>query len=308
MLCPETSSLWRSRRLAGRVWLKGIRCGKDVRAGSQGWQLWQGMAISAAAVASPRNPTEPVKITSFSGAYLAARIAEGDNDLDNAIAYYKQALAFDARRHLAAAEPDAVADRARPLRGIPCLCRQAQGSSRCRALLAAGAGRRFLPQEGFHQGAILAQAVARIRSRPADLPASCPAGPRKAPAMPPTRWRHRQAAGAGLVRPVQVLPSRADRRCLGPVGQGRCALCRDPDRHHRRRCCSRDMDAQRPGLCVLPGPQGRQEQGALRARQGRGVRAGQAGHHQALRDRISKGDKIEPLRRQPVGRRLRDPA
>lgn len=36
----------------------------------------------------------PLTITSFSGAYLAARVAEGDNDLDNAIAYYKQALAF----------------------------------------------------------------------------------------------------------------------------------------------------------------------------------------------------------------------
>lgn len=36
----------------------------------------------------------PLTITSFSGAYLAARIAEGDNDLDNAIAFYKQALAF----------------------------------------------------------------------------------------------------------------------------------------------------------------------------------------------------------------------
>ncbi|CCV12314.1 conserved hypothetical protein [Mesorhizobium sp. STM 4661] len=42
-----------------------------------------------------KQTTEPVKITSFSGAYLAARIAEGDNDLDNAITYYKQALAFN---------------------------------------------------------------------------------------------------------------------------------------------------------------------------------------------------------------------
>ncbi|ESX19609.1 hypothetical protein X767_23040 [Mesorhizobium sp. LSJC264A00] len=42
-----------------------------------------------------KESTDPVKITSFSGAYLAARIAEGDNDLDNAIAYYKQALAFN---------------------------------------------------------------------------------------------------------------------------------------------------------------------------------------------------------------------
>ena len=37
----------------------------------------------------------PVEISSFSGAYLAARIAEVDNDLDGAIAYYKKALAFD---------------------------------------------------------------------------------------------------------------------------------------------------------------------------------------------------------------------
>ncbi|MEQ1937683.1 tetratricopeptide repeat protein [Mesorhizobium sp. CN5-321] len=36
----------------------------------------------------------PPTITSFSGAFLAARIAEGDNDLDNAITFYKQALAF----------------------------------------------------------------------------------------------------------------------------------------------------------------------------------------------------------------------
>lgn len=37
---------------------------------------------------------KPIEITSFSGAFLAARVAEGDNDLDNAITYYKQALAF----------------------------------------------------------------------------------------------------------------------------------------------------------------------------------------------------------------------
>lgn len=53
-----------------------------------------GMAISALP-AYAKQTTEPVKITSFSGAYLAARVAEGDNDLDSAIAYYKQALAFD---------------------------------------------------------------------------------------------------------------------------------------------------------------------------------------------------------------------
>lgn len=39
--------------------------------------------------------TDPVEIGNFSGAYLAARVAEVDNDLDSAILYYKQALAFD---------------------------------------------------------------------------------------------------------------------------------------------------------------------------------------------------------------------
>ena len=38
---------------------------------------------------------EPVRVSSFAGAYLAARIAETDNDLDSAIAYYERALNFD---------------------------------------------------------------------------------------------------------------------------------------------------------------------------------------------------------------------
>ncbi|WP_027058228.1 tetratricopeptide repeat protein [Mesorhizobium loti] len=53
-----------------------------------------GMALSALP-AYANQSTEPVKISSFSGAYLAAHIAEADNDLDSAIAYYKQALAFN---------------------------------------------------------------------------------------------------------------------------------------------------------------------------------------------------------------------
>ncbi|MHB9476141.1 tetratricopeptide repeat protein [Mesorhizobium sp. W016] len=67
----------------------------------QGRARWlAGLAIMAGMAISPlpayaKELTDPVKITSFSGAYLAARIAEGDNDLDNAIAYYKQALAFN---------------------------------------------------------------------------------------------------------------------------------------------------------------------------------------------------------------------
>jgi tetratricopeptide (TPR) repeat protein len=67
----------------------------------QGFARWlTGLAIVTGMATSglpayAKQTTEPVRITSFSGAYLAARIAEGDNDLDSAIAYYKQALAFD---------------------------------------------------------------------------------------------------------------------------------------------------------------------------------------------------------------------
>ncbi|TJW74222.1 MAG: hypothetical protein E5X43_30590, partial [Mesorhizobium sp.] len=66
----------------------------------QGCARWlTGLAIVTAMAASglpayAKETTAPVNITSFSGAYLAARVAEGDNDLDSAIAYYKQALAF----------------------------------------------------------------------------------------------------------------------------------------------------------------------------------------------------------------------
>ncbi len=40
-------------------------------------------------------PQPQVTVSSLSGAYLAARIAESDNDLGNAIAFYRRALAFD---------------------------------------------------------------------------------------------------------------------------------------------------------------------------------------------------------------------
>ncbi|HMM63673.1 MAG TPA: tetratricopeptide repeat protein [Mesorhizobium sp.] len=59
-----------------------------------------GLAVIAgvAALGQPafaRQAGGTVEITSLSGAFLAARVAEADNDLDNAINYYKQALAFD---------------------------------------------------------------------------------------------------------------------------------------------------------------------------------------------------------------------
>ena len=38
---------------------------------------------------------QPIDIGTFSGAFLAARVAEVDNDMPGAIAYYQRALAFD---------------------------------------------------------------------------------------------------------------------------------------------------------------------------------------------------------------------
>lgn len=54
-----------------------------------------GLAILATQPVGAKESTEQVQIGSFSGAYLAARVAEGDNDLDSAIAYYRRALEFD---------------------------------------------------------------------------------------------------------------------------------------------------------------------------------------------------------------------
>ena len=62
------------------------------------WLLGLAAFTSFTALTQPgyaKTVSEPVEINSFSGAYLAARTAEADNDLDSAIAYYKRALAFD---------------------------------------------------------------------------------------------------------------------------------------------------------------------------------------------------------------------
>lgn len=55
------------------------------------------LALSAGAgvAKADTEATEIVPVHSFSGAYLAARTAETDNDVDSAVAYYKRALAFD---------------------------------------------------------------------------------------------------------------------------------------------------------------------------------------------------------------------
>lgn len=51
--------------------------------------------MAAAQPGSAKESPAEIKISTFSGAYLAGRVAESDNDLDSAIAYYKQALGFD---------------------------------------------------------------------------------------------------------------------------------------------------------------------------------------------------------------------
>ena len=96
-----------------------------------------------------RQTAEPVEIGSFSGAYLAARIAEVDNDLDGAIAYYKRALAFDPDNQqlqqslmlalISKGRFDEALPYAEKLKTVP----EVERFSR------AGAGRRSLPQEGL---------------------------------------------------------------------------------------------------------------------------------------------------------------
>ncbi len=56
-------------------------------------------ALTTALLVGPqaiaKRAPESVNIGSFTGAYLAARVAEVDNDMDSAIAYYRRALDFD---------------------------------------------------------------------------------------------------------------------------------------------------------------------------------------------------------------------
>jgi tetratricopeptide (TPR) repeat protein len=56
-------------------------------------------ALTAAILVGPpalaNRPAQTVAIGSFTGAYLAARVAEVDNDMDSAIDYYRRALDFD---------------------------------------------------------------------------------------------------------------------------------------------------------------------------------------------------------------------
>jgi tetratricopeptide (TPR) repeat protein len=53
-----------------------------------------GMGLPASE-AQARTGDVPIRAGSFAGAYLAGRVAEGDNDLNSAVSYYRQALAFD---------------------------------------------------------------------------------------------------------------------------------------------------------------------------------------------------------------------
>src|SRR5687767_9947890 len=70
-------------RLKGGRWLIGLAAATGLM-----------VSVSGQAVLAAQS-SAPVEISSFSGAYLAARVAEVDNDLEGAIAYYKKALAFD---------------------------------------------------------------------------------------------------------------------------------------------------------------------------------------------------------------------
>src|SRR5688572_3753248 len=77
----------------------GRRTGRDsMRLGRNKWlsgaALVIGMVLSAEA-ALAKQSDQPIDIGTFSGAFLAARVAEVDNDIPGAIAYYRRALVFD---------------------------------------------------------------------------------------------------------------------------------------------------------------------------------------------------------------------
>src|SRR5262245_16733232 len=83
----------------------GLSVGSKVQGGrevmpnnNRNWLAGMVAATGLAFVGHPaiaKETVEPVSIGSLSGAYLAARVAEADNDLPGAIAYYQRALSFD---------------------------------------------------------------------------------------------------------------------------------------------------------------------------------------------------------------------
>ena len=67
--------------LRTRNWLAGLALAALVLPGQGAW--------------AKQTAADPVDISSLSGAFLAARVAEVDNDLPDAIDFYKRALSFD---------------------------------------------------------------------------------------------------------------------------------------------------------------------------------------------------------------------
>ncbi|MDP3897322.1 MAG: tetratricopeptide repeat protein, partial [Mesorhizobium sp.] len=64
-----------------------------MRMKKRNWPASVALAIGLGFSAVANAAATPPELTSFSGAYLAGRAAEADNDLDSAISYYRRALA-----------------------------------------------------------------------------------------------------------------------------------------------------------------------------------------------------------------------
>ena len=120
----------------------------DVTDGSRAFAAVVGMTLASDA-ALAKQSDQPIDIGTFSGAFLAARVAEVDNDVPGAIAYYQRALTFD---------PDDTSLQQSLLLALisngdfdkgAAVGRQAEDGAGRRALLAADAGRRCVPQEGL---------------------------------------------------------------------------------------------------------------------------------------------------------------
>jgi tetratricopeptide (TPR) repeat protein len=57
--------------------------------------VFMALSLETGAAKETLATAQPVPTQSFSGAYLAGRAAEADNDLDSAVTYYERAIAFD---------------------------------------------------------------------------------------------------------------------------------------------------------------------------------------------------------------------
>ena len=235
-----------------------------------------GLMVSVSGHAVLAAQSVPLEINSFSGAYLAARIAEVDNDLGDAIAYYRKALAFDPENQplqqslmlalISEGRFDEALPYAEKLKAAPEIERLS------RLALAVDAFRKkdyrtAEPLLTFAEESDLDGLIAKVMAAWAKLGAGDKGGAMATiDEMAGPDWYGLFVSySKGLIAEQAGLNEEADAAYQSAI-----------DDVAGRRSGARRLASRRRGLCRLPRPAGQQGRCARRAGEGRRVRVGTA--------------------------------